>query len=392
MTDVDATGWNRFEGPWSTSFWSYVHDDDSRLFGRIDQLRLDLMGVYHALTGQKLRIFVDRESIGLGEQWTNALQRGVQRATFMMPVVTANYFTSDWCRTELLTFFAICEARGTTDLILPIIFTGHDRISIDSDDEVSRIIAGSQGVDFSEIWPYERGGERWAVAVRDLATKIRAAELRVEDQLSAILTASVPVPDRPASGTGDDRDAPPDEHHDQPGLVDHLDDFRARLDEVRADARDVTNQFIRLSRTMRNQVERLHGSADDPGAFQISLAAAAAALGELGTVFESSASKLLRSVSDSDVVAAQIRQISGRFNDPRIAQVLHQKLGPALADWREIRDAEQLLAGFMAQVSDAERLSAALRKELRPIRRGAQFMRDASRTIATWEERPVGPT
>ncbi len=57
----------------STSFWSYVRDDDTALFGKIGDLRDDLRRIYKLMTGDSIEIFMDRDDIGWGQQWDQVL-------------------------------------------------------------------------------------------------------------------------------------------------------------------------------------------------------------------------------------------------------------------------------------------------------------------------------
>ena len=50
-------------------FLSYEREDNEDLGGIADRIRADLSGLYAAHTGKSLRIFIDRESIGWGQDW-----------------------------------------------------------------------------------------------------------------------------------------------------------------------------------------------------------------------------------------------------------------------------------------------------------------------------------
>ena len=46
------------------------------------------------------RVFVDQESIELGDEWPEALQRALRRSKCLVCVWSPLYFQSDWCYSE----------------------------------------------------------------------------------------------------------------------------------------------------------------------------------------------------------------------------------------------------------------------------------------------------
>ena len=73
-------------------------------------------------TGFEFRVFVDRDDIAWGQNWTRALREGLEQSGFLIPVITPSYFTSPYCRTELDTFIDKEKRLGRDDLICPIYY------------------------------------------------------------------------------------------------------------------------------------------------------------------------------------------------------------------------------------------------------------------------------
>lgn len=48
-------------------FWSYVHDDDETEGGRISRLAKDVADQYQMLTGERIELFLDKDSIECGQ-------------------------------------------------------------------------------------------------------------------------------------------------------------------------------------------------------------------------------------------------------------------------------------------------------------------------------------
>jgi hypothetical protein len=108
----------------SAGFISYRRDDNLAFRKVVDQLHADIGNTYEARTGRVLNLFLDRESIGWGEDWREKIQTSVQGATVFIPIVTMRYFTSQACRDELFAFHEAARNLGVTELILPIILMG----------------------------------------------------------------------------------------------------------------------------------------------------------------------------------------------------------------------------------------------------------------------------
>lgn len=87
-----------------TGFISYRRVDNDDFGGAVDRLASDLKAVYAAKTGGQLQLFVDRESIGWGADWRDAIRTSVECATVFMPVITMRYFQSNQCCEELQSF------------------------------------------------------------------------------------------------------------------------------------------------------------------------------------------------------------------------------------------------------------------------------------------------
>src|SRR4051794_30555502 len=100
-------------------FWSYTHEDNKRDGGRILRVAELLQDEFALLTGAKLDLFVDRDSLPWGEEWEVRIENALATSTFFIPVLTPLYFTRPECRKELLRFVAHARSVGAEDLVLP---------------------------------------------------------------------------------------------------------------------------------------------------------------------------------------------------------------------------------------------------------------------------------
>lgn len=349
------------------SFWSYVHDDDRAIFGKIGMLHEDICNFYRFLAGVRIRIFLDRNDIGWGRQWRSVIADGINTTTFMMPIVTPSYFQSDACRDELIRFNTLCERRGLDELILPIVFSGLHKISTDSSDPVARIIAASQYRDFTGVWLAERGSERWNTAVRDLVTDLVDAEERAENRLTEIAeTFSVAAPD--------------DEDDDEPGIADLMAQATPVIEDIQPSLMAASADFQSFADAVNSAP--LAGDADssDPRNFQKQIILSAQSFKEQALKFESSSATALERVREADSILTPLRAKLERISDPTLLTAYRA----SMSGLREVGDASEQMDQLLTQMRDLEQLSSALRRDLRPARRGATYIRDAANLVAAW--------
>jgi TIR domain len=96
-----------------------------------------LRGHLDALGPRDIDVFVDT-TIETGDAWPEALKAALRRSRVLVPVLSANYFRSDWCMAEFETIRERERLSGfrTTDnphgLILPVRFSDGTFFSSDA--------------------------------------------------------------------------------------------------------------------------------------------------------------------------------------------------------------------------------------------------------------------
>lgn len=208
-------------------FASYTRADNETFGNVVDRLRQDITAMYEAMTGKRLDLFLDRESIGWGEDWRQKIHESVDSASVFIPIVTMRYFNSQMCMEELLTFHAAANRLGVTELILPIVLFGADQIRSDDPRSEVQLIARLNYKNVEQAWTAGYDSPEWrsfiAECVRDLDKAIQRAEtvLSEEEKLAAG-RSKPPAAPTPKTGeiVGDDED--------EPVLFD-LDEMTARL-------------------------------------------------------------------------------------------------------------------------------------------------------------------
>ena len=85
-------------------FLSYCHSDDDHLKGAIAKLIEAVAEEYQFQFENKLRTFIDEESINWGDDWRKAIHAEIERTNFIVPAITPTYLTRSSCRKELESF------------------------------------------------------------------------------------------------------------------------------------------------------------------------------------------------------------------------------------------------------------------------------------------------
>lgn len=203
----------------AAGFWSYTHKDDEQDGGRILRLASLIRDEYALLTGEELRVFIDRDSLGWGDEWRRRVDDSLDPSAFFIPVITPRYFTSVECRRELLRFAANATRLGVEQLLLPIYYVDVPDLAPDSDDEAMALVANTQYVDWRHLRLVDEASAEHRQRVNDAARRLMeiAEEVRSRPTVDPfVLLTSDPT------GTGASDAGEADESEPSPGLMDIL--------------------------------------------------------------------------------------------------------------------------------------------------------------------------
>jgi TIR domain-containing protein len=104
------------------AFLSYAHLDNTGSSKELSLFHDLLQNELRIQTGLRVHIFFDKKSIGWGKRWASFIDRSLEGAAFLIPILTPAFFRSQSCEDEYLKF-ASCEREiGRNDLILPIYY------------------------------------------------------------------------------------------------------------------------------------------------------------------------------------------------------------------------------------------------------------------------------
>lgn len=157
------------------AFMSYVHLDDDFNEGYLTRFCRLLSREVQLLMGEEFPIFQDRKDMEWGQSWKRRIEDSLDSTTFLIPIVTPNFFKSSYCRDELNRFKEIEKKLGRNDLILPIYFVETPLLqdeSLKAEDELAQIIAAHHYADWRELRLEDLNSKQARKKIADLAKQV----------------------------------------------------------------------------------------------------------------------------------------------------------------------------------------------------------------------------
>ena len=171
-------------------FVSYNHDDNKATYDRIIKISNDAQRVYKTLSGLEVGLFIDIESITLGEQWRGRIRSGLTNASILLAFISPLCLGSAPCREEFQSFVWTASQADSRKLIIPLLFTPKENIEARfQDDELWAQVAKLQYLEIHELCKSDPGSGQWMDKVEIIAERMRSV-LDVPD-------LSVPPPTGP---------------------------------------------------------------------------------------------------------------------------------------------------------------------------------------------------
>jgi TIR domain len=170
-------------------FWSYAHEDNRSDSDNIVVLANRLADEYSLITGNELKLFVDRD-IAWGEEWRRRIDKALVDTTFFVPIITPRYFTRRECLNELTTFHAKAEGSGLGELLMPILYAQVPDFSDNNPDELIALVSRYEYTDWTAVRLEDPGSAVYRKAVNDLAQRLASvAEIITKKQVQVEVIA-----------------------------------------------------------------------------------------------------------------------------------------------------------------------------------------------------------
>lgn len=162
---------------------SYNHDDNEYLDGAIVQLANSIVREYEYQFASTLRLFVDTQSIGLGEDWQRALDSAVESSTFIMPAVTPRYLGSSACRDELNKFVSRSEEKRNGHILSVIWQQFEGTLPAIQNPQATAIIQQYQYMNVSKLRDLDTNEKEYKATVRKLVDEIRKRIIQDREEM-----------------------------------------------------------------------------------------------------------------------------------------------------------------------------------------------------------------
>jgi hypothetical protein len=162
------------------AFISYAHRDNSD--DSLTRLREYLEVIVGQQTGKDVKIFLDHD-IEWGQNWRERIEESLDEVTFLIPIVTPSFFTSEECRNELRRFLDRERQLDRKDLVLPIYYRDTELLSDKTareSDEDAQAIHTHQYADWRRLLGRSLDSNDVRDKVEELASQIRFALRRVQ--------------------------------------------------------------------------------------------------------------------------------------------------------------------------------------------------------------------
>ncbi|WP_136035862.1 TIR domain-containing protein [Microbacterium sp. K35] len=344
-------------------FLSYHRRDNDVYLHVVDRLKEELAGRFEAATGRQLEIFVDRDSIGWGEDWRNKIRESVLGATFFIPVVTMRYFTSDACVEELNTFYENARQLGVTELVLPLVLAGSRNITSEHPIDEVRLIERLNFRVIEEEWALGYESPQWVAAVN-----------RMIDDLDRSLSVAEAALSEREQSSGDVVEVGADSEADLSSL----------MNDVESTTRAMQDSFASmtaLGAVIEQATPRMSaGSAQRRSA---GLSQAVPQIADAASDFNAKATVFQQTVNSTDAsvraVVNELRSIDLPVADAQLDELLRSLHSmPELTN--HLASIDQAVAGLRA----ASMTNVSMRRALQPAINAMQSMRLGLTTVQSW--------
>lgn len=284
---------------------------------------------------------------------------------------------------EFQKFYSAAGRIGVTELVLPVLIMRSGQIfNAHSEDDIVQTAIDLQYEEIEDAVLSSEGSSEWKKTMAHLADRFAASWSAAEQKLSQLteqdLTGAITGSRQRSSAGGTDVEPLDEADEDGPGLA----ELMVALEDH---AGEMTSAVNSMRPAMEELSDAVNGagkpSGNSPKALQVWSLGVARSLQAPAETIESSGRDLLTATKRMDAVVGGLRALGADF--PEIENTLNESL-QAFGDLGAARDTLNLL---LASMRPTEAISSALRKALRPVRRGVQQIDDSIALIQSWRER-----
>jgi len=358
-----------------TVFLSYAHADED-VYGMMAPFKDLLRHFVYTKSGKKVRAFLDRDSIEWGEYWGERLDAEILAASIFIPMLSASYLDSPNCRLEFNRFQATAKDLGVQELLLPVLVLDAPAIfNSSSTDDIVQEASARQWEVIEDAVLSDPGSSEWKQTMSRLANRFIRSYQIAEAHLATAMETQ-----QDTTRVGPNPDSSDDDDSDEPGLADLLMTFEQK-----------TSVLTRLAEDMGPAITDLGKAAESAGPLKENPTAkevqawtlrSAQAFRDPADQISLVGERLFNATKDLDSDMQNLRRIAERAPAEFGLAASYNSIVEGLFG---VGAVTENLESLLEQLRPAEYFSAALRKSLRPARRGLTRVTDSIRLIGTWQ-------
>ena len=360
-------------------FWSYVHADNDTDGGRVSRLARDLAAQFEMLTGEKIRLFLDRDDIDWGEDWRGKIDESLASIAFFIPVLTPRYFMSPECRRELQFFAQRARNLGVDELVLPLLYVDVPSLHEDApSDDLVALVKTFQWKDWSDLRFSDVNSSEYRQGVAELAQRLVEANKKAEEKDIAAAARELEAPVE-------------DAEDDSPGLLERLAAAEETLPQWQATLEGISREIELIGPLMNDATADIERANAQGKGFAARLTIARRLSKRLHEPAENIWSLGNKSVSQLHQIDPGFRAIIEQasieaHNDPESKA----NVCSFFQTIRELSDSArgglESIQSMIDAISPLEAMSRDLRNPLRRLRQGLTLMVEARKVTDDWVE------
>ncbi len=364
--------------PGAGGFWSYVHADDEADGGRVVQLAHDVVAQFEMLTGEKVELFLDRDSLEWGDRWRVVVDSSLSTVAFFIPIVTPRYFLSAECRRELQFFARRALELGVRELVMPLLYVDFPALHEEKpSDDLIVLVKEFQWENWTELRFADLASSDYRLGVAKLAQKLVSANARAES--AGTIEAAQPL------GVEGDRN----EEEEEPGILDRIGAAEEAIPRWTEDLESIGEQIKGITSLVESAGERLERANEQGQRTSVKLAIVRSLADNLSEPAKAIIALGNDFVSQLYQVDSGVRAIIDEA--PSYVEQNPNSLNEVCRFFGLVRDLRQTthealggLEEMMKSMQAAERISRDLRPRLRSLRQGLVVMLEAREVMDGW--------
>lgn len=358
-------------------FWSYVRKDDEADEGRIVRLAKDVVSQYEMLTGETIRLFLDKDALEWGDNWREKIDESLASVAFFIPVLAPRYFLSPECRSELQFFARRATRLGIKELILPLLYVSVPALDDEATkDDLAKMVRNFHWEDWRDLRFADTTSERYRRGVSGLADRLVEANRRAE-QTVITDTALLLV-----KGIDESVD-------DEPGLIDRVAGAEEALPKFNETLEAITEKFELIGQEVNKASSDIQDASSQRAGFSQRLVIAKRLAGalsdpsdsvwELSNAFASQFHNIdagIRAIIE--LAPAEIKERPESKQD--VCEFFRELQELSVATGDGLDGVQQ----FVDAIAPVEKMSRDLRPVLRRLRQGLTIMVEAREVSDSW--------